>query len=329
MLHRIVSSFTCRAARTRTGADVIVRAASEHFRSAAYRRLHQMGFRPGGIVDIGAHQGNWTREARYIFKGTPALMIEAREEERPHLRRTCFDFLDVSYTISLLGPEPRDAVKFAISEAGSSIFEEQSDAPRTYREIPIRKLDDVVPDYPKLEPPLFLKLDVQGAAIDVLRGGGNTLGDSEVVQLEVPFLVYNKGAPTAIDVMNFMDAADFVPFDISGFVRPDKISLAQVDILFVRNVSPLRRKFFKISSSSCCGRDLRPGMAVSRGDRTMKVKSITPTNERNGKQPLLISGGAGGATAVALEVEFYDHEPLLVHPAEVIPLSIVSEHTPI
>lgn len=243
MFERIIYAFANFAARTTSGADIIVRAASAQLGGAAYRRLHRMGFKPGGIIDIGAHRGDWTREIRDIFDA-PTLMIEARNEELQYLAQTSLDVPRTSYVIALLGSQSCQAVKFALAATGSSMFEEQSNAPRSYQEIPMRRLDDIL-DGQMVKPPFFLKLDVQGAELEVLRGGASTLRDSELVQLEVPLLAYNKGAPTCVDVINFMDAADFTPFDISGHIRPDGISLAQADIIFVRKTSPLRRGFFQ------------------------------------------------------------------------------------
>lgn len=247
LMDRLISSLAHRVAETRSGADIMVRTAASHLGSVAYRRLYQSGFRPGAIIDIGAYQGEWTREVASIFPKTPALMIEARSEESPHLDRTVAELSDVSYAIAMLGSHQSDAVKFVVSATGSSLFEERSDAPRTYRDIPMRRLDDVIADNPKLKAPFFLKLDVQGAELEVLRGGVAALENSEIVQLEVPFLPYNEGAPTAAEVINFMDASGFAPFDISGFIRPDGINLAQADIIFAKKTSTLRRQFFQFA----------------------------------------------------------------------------------
>ena len=54
---------------------------------ATYWRLREQGFAPGGIVDIGAHEGCWTRMIRGIFPAPPILMIEARNEQLPVLRQ--------------------------------------------------------------------------------------------------------------------------------------------------------------------------------------------------------------------------------------------------
>jgi len=41
-----------------------------------------------------------------------------------------------------------------------------------------------------------------------------------------------------------MAERDFTPFDISGFSRPNGVDLAQVDMLFARSASALRKTFF-------------------------------------------------------------------------------------
>ena len=43
--------------------------------------------------------------------------------------------------------------------------------------------------------PILLKLDVQGAELDVLAGASRVLEATEFVVMEVSFLEYNKGAP--------------------------------------------------------------------------------------------------------------------------------------
>src|SRR6185436_1594577 len=42
----------------------------------------------------------------------------------------------------------------------------------------------------------FLKVDVQGSELDVLRGGAIKLRDAAVVQVEVPFVALYDGQPT-------------------------------------------------------------------------------------------------------------------------------------
>ena len=91
-------------------------------------------------------------------------------------------------------------------------------------------LDDVTAH---LDGPIFLKLDVQGAEVEVLDGGSKTLDRSDLVQLEVALLPYNEGGATFLQVINYMDQRGFVPFDVAGMIRPTGAELVQVDMLFV------------------------------------------------------------------------------------------------
>lgn len=214
---------------------------------AAYRRLAQKDWRPGGIVDVGAYQGAWTRMVRGIFPGVPVLMVEAQKAKAARLEALCSELGGVSLASAVLGAEAGKEVTFYEMETGSSYFPERSNAPRTSTTYVTRTLDDVAAS---LEGPLFLKVDVQGAELEVLGGGPRTLERSEVVQLEVPFVSYNEGAPTLLDVMRFMNEREFVPIDVSGFSRPNGIDLVQADFLFVRRSSPLRPDFIKFEQFS-------------------------------------------------------------------------------
>jgi FkbM family methyltransferase len=214
----------------------------------AYARLRDQGFSPNGIIDVGAHKGDWIRSVRQIFPDPPALSVEAREEQRASLSLACSELSGVQFAIALLGSEPRSAVEFQVHGTGSSMFAERSDASRTTRQMQMRTLDDVVSADGRLKPPIFLKLDIQGAELEVLRGAEKTLSLSEIVQIEVALLKYNEGAPLSAEVVAFMDAKGFAVYDIAGFIRPTGTDLVQIDILFARKTSRLRRDFFQFQS---------------------------------------------------------------------------------
>jgi hypothetical protein len=115
--------------------------------------------------------------------------------------------------------------------------------PRAVTHLPIKSLDEIVNDT-RLKEPLFLKLDVQGAELEVLRGAKHTMSRAEAIQLEVALLHYNEGAPSAVDLIKFMDENDFAIFDVAGFIRPNGTDLVQIDLVFVRKTSKMRRDFF-------------------------------------------------------------------------------------
>jgi hypothetical protein len=107
----------------------------------------------------------------------------------------------------------------------------------------------VASEFERLREPLSLKLDIQGAELECLRGGDATLGKTEVVQLEVALLNCNETAPQAAEVITFMNSKDFAMFDIARFVRPNGINLVQIDIIFVRKTSNVRPDFFSFNGS--------------------------------------------------------------------------------
>lgn len=207
----------------------------------AYRRLVEKGFTPDGIIDVGAYQGEWTRLARRHFNA-PVLMVEAQAAKRPYLDRVCADLPRTMVESAVLGATAGETVTFYEMETGSSFLPEQSNAPRTATTLITSTLDTIAATLPGEA--LFLKIDVQGAELHVLTGGTATLARCALVQLEVAVLSYNEGAPTMLEVLSWMDARGFVPFDLSGESRPMG-HLVQIDILFVPRASKLRPDFIE------------------------------------------------------------------------------------
>jgi FkbM family methyltransferase len=222
----------------------VVDIALAHIAEISYFRLAQQGFRPNGIIDIGAYQGNWTRMVAKIFPQVPVIMIEAQDEKKRSLELVRADLPFVDYTLCLLGDREGEQATFYVMETGSSIYSENSDVQRRRRCLTMRTLDAVLSEHPQLVEPLFIKLDVQGAELDVLRGGLSALRSSEVVQIEVALMNYNAGGAEAIDVFNFMADHGFALYDICGFIRPQSSYLVQVDVLFIKRGSALRPNYF-------------------------------------------------------------------------------------
>jgi hypothetical protein len=130
-------------------------------------------------------------------------------------------------------------------ESGSSVLAEQSNVPRKVLSLPMETLDDILLEK-KLKNVSFLKLDVQGYEMEVLKGATETLKEVEVVMTEVSFLPYNRSGPLFNEVVQFMKGHEFVAYDICSLMRfyLDG-SLLQADVIFVREKSPYRKSFFQ------------------------------------------------------------------------------------
>lgn len=224
--------------------QVLIRALEE-LEEVAHFRLREFGFAPRGIIDVGAHVGEWTCAVGKVFPAAPVLMIEARESQRSALEGVCARMPNARYDIALLASEPGRVLPFHLQDTGSSIFLQRSNVPYEVTRLTTSTLDEIVRRDVRLKEPLFLKLDVQGAELDVLGGGRHTLSCAEVVQLEVALLNYNEGAPGAAEVVRVMDDAGFAIFDVAEMTRTNGVDLAQIDLIFVRKTSALRRDFFR------------------------------------------------------------------------------------
>jgi hypothetical protein len=108
-------------------------------------------------------------------------------------------------------------------------------------DLPMKRLDDVVTSH-RLYGPFLMKLDVEGAELEVLKGAFNTLRMTDAICSEVSLLHYNEGAPLVFDVMQFLESAGFVLFDISGGLRrATDQAMFRADLVFVRKEHPLRK----------------------------------------------------------------------------------------
>ena len=102
---------------------------------------------------------------------------------------------------------PMTSSLFAPALATAALFSELADWMRVEREERLRtsRLDDLA----DVRPVDFLKLDVQGAELMVLRHATDTLADVAVVQCEVEFVQIYEGQPLMADVDAFMRSQGF------------------------------------------------------------------------------------------------------------------------
>ncbi len=221
-------------------ADMVGRNSEE----TTYRRLANAGFAPGGFIDVGAYKGDWTRMANRLLGNRPTLMVEAQSALIPALQDFATTRADLNIAHAVLSSTSGQEVTFYEMGTGSSMFAEASNASRVAVNVATQTLDDVAAEFLRTTDDVFLKIDVQGAELEVLGGAQAVLDRAALVQLEVALLGYNQGAPLMPDVVAWMAERGWLPTEISGFSRPSG-PLVQIDLLFARESSPLRPSFFR------------------------------------------------------------------------------------
>jgi FkbM family methyltransferase len=200
-----------------------------------------LGLDPGGLIDVGVASG--TPELYAAFPEVPLLLVEPMAEHADTLRALCATRPGSHLEIAAAGPAAGE-LELAVHRvpACSSVLGDRDPGgePAQRRRVPVVTVDDLVARQ-RLPSPFVLKVDVEGAELQVLEGARATLAQTDVVLLEVSFFELVPGGALVADVIDWMRRADWAPYDIyNGHLRPLDGALAQVDMAFVRSDGPFR-----------------------------------------------------------------------------------------
>lgn len=188
---------------------------------------------PKWIADIGANCGHWAKEAQSVWPDAQIHCIEGCRECEPALKESGFP-----YTIALLGDSVREVdffkATYSPTATGNSYLREQTE---WFENPEIEKrelttLDELFKDAMTFN---FIKLDIQGAELDAIKGGLEMCKRADAILMEVAVSDYNQGAPKMPEVIAFMVELGFVHFQIvDDIVHPKTRELIQHDILFTK-----------------------------------------------------------------------------------------------
>jgi FkbM family methyltransferase len=197
---------------------------------------------------VGAAFGIFTRECHKIFPDAHYLLIEPIEEYLPVLSKVVDSLSHATNVTAVVAAEDgRTFLTVHHDLVGSSLYrevEEGTDVDGVRREVRAITLDRLVGER-SAHPPFLIKIDVQGAEIDVLAGGQKTLAGTEYVLLEVSLFHFFHQGPTFCDVVAYMKSKGFVPYDVYGLqYRPLDGALSQIDIAFVKERGQFRTSHY-------------------------------------------------------------------------------------
>ncbi|MBD0328223.1 MAG: FkbM family methyltransferase [Pyrinomonadaceae bacterium] len=236
----IVSKEWAKGLLRMAGFEVTRVARVRHTQEALFEHIRRLPFRPGTVIDVGVAYG--TPELHSRFPGAKLLLIEPLEEFEPILKELGRK-VGTDYVLAAAGAEPGTVTMNVRPQdlAASSRFEELG-VPSERREVPMETLDTLIAER-RLPGPYLIKVDVQGAELDVLNGAKQILKKTDFVLLEVSFFRFHSGEePQFADVVRFMDERDFAVYDIvGGLNRPADDALAQVDVAFVKESGVFRQ----------------------------------------------------------------------------------------
>jgi FkbM family methyltransferase len=205
---------------------------------AHYRDL---GFTPDVIFDVGVGPG--TPELYQAFPHARLVLVEPLQEWRPE-----FEWVErereTETIIAAAGSAPGE-VEIFVHRAPwcSSILGglRGDDTDGTRRSVPVVRLDDIASER-GLSGQFVLKVDVEGAELDVLAGGLEVLSASDLVLMEVSLFEFIPGTPQLHDVVAWMHDHGFVAADFyDAHNRLLDGALARMDVAFVQEHGRFRQ----------------------------------------------------------------------------------------
>lgn len=213
----------------------------------ALSRLKSLGFAPAVIYDIGAYRGGWTRLAAEVFPAAQFVLFEANADHTAELAASGH-----RHVIAALGAQDGDARAFHVPRTGdvtgASLYVE-STAHYAKLNLEVRALAtarlDTLAARERLPAPELIKIDVQGAELDVLAGAREMLRNVSALIVEVSLVDYNRNAPLIADTLAAIDREGFKCADLCEVHRTKENFVLQLDLLCVR--PPLFAKYNEVA----------------------------------------------------------------------------------
>jgi FkbM family methyltransferase len=206
------------------------------FREALVR-ARSRGFVPSMVFDIGASDGQWTRECRTVFAQSRYVLVDPLERNREPLMAMSRADSRVSV---FSGIAAADHGFMHLHDHGdqSSVLA-SDDFPGTLIRVEARTVDSLFEDHGSPSP-VLLKADVQGFELDVLRGAERCLQATEMLILEVSFRRVYRNSALAHEIIAWLGERGFRIYDICSYLqRASDRDLLQSDMVFVHESSAL------------------------------------------------------------------------------------------
>lgn len=206
--------------------------------------IKKRGFEPSVVIDIGVGHGTpWLYRA---FPGSKFILFEALSVFENGIKSICKQY-DAQYHICALGDEdgevafhvpqnePTDSSLLTRADAQKKKVAGTENEPMKETKVALKRLDDF-----KLgNPPLIIKIDVEGAELGVLRGAIKTLKDTEIIICEIGVQKRYTGQAELSEVFSFMASQHFQLFDIVDMAATKGGALSYLDAVFIRQGSRL------------------------------------------------------------------------------------------
>ena len=179
-------------------------------------------------LDVGANTGQWIGAIREVYTAPDIFSVEVNPHCEAHLASKQVKYKMVGLS-DKVGTMVLKTFKRKPKSKGASFYTQVDWTDDNILEVtvPVSTLDVMFPE----QTFDILKIDVQGAELDVINGGIEFLKRHTFVLAEVALTDYNKGAPLASEVVSRLQELGFYVADcLEEHLVGDKA--IQIDLLF-------------------------------------------------------------------------------------------------
>lgn len=198
----------------------------------------KLAFDVRNIYDIGSNKGLWSRSRRFFYPNASFFLFEPNVNHNRLSRKfgTVFNVVlsDVRKKVNFYQSDKTDGT-------GDSYYKENS---LHYRnnfgiEMDAVPLIDLIRDN-GLPIPDYIKIDTQGAELDIIKGAEEILNEVCMISLEINMYDYNEAAPNLVEIFSYLEEKGFYARSIiEQHINRTKFEngiLNQIDVLFVNKI---------------------------------------------------------------------------------------------
>lgn len=187
---------------------------------AKYLKKMSEDVHPTVIYDIGACVLHWTKKAKEAWPSSQYYLFDAAEAVETFLEKSGHP-----YHLGVLTDENEKKIEFyedSENPGGNSYYLETTGAfNESHKSVRTGYTLDSIVLHNGWPMPDLIKIDVQGAELDILKGAKRCLDKCKDVILEAQHVNYNEGAPKVAEVIQYMESI--------GFTLIKRFSNGQVD----------------------------------------------------------------------------------------------------
>ena len=167
------------------------------------------------VYDIGSAVLHWTKEAKQIWPNARYIAFEAMTQVEEW-----YNEYGIEYSLGVFSDENNKEVTYycnPILLGGNSYYKENEKYSPVAKDIYAKEFEesrhtvtiDSMVELCNFPPPDFVKIDVQGAELDILNGMTKTLKNVKHLIVELQHVEYNIGAKQVNESIPFIESLGF------------------------------------------------------------------------------------------------------------------------